>query len=89
LNISICRQTAIDFLADSRLKKVKGIAIQFDIEDLSPLFRFKQLTHLNLPRNIEFEFDFSNFKELIFLGGQMPKRYVNLNQLQQLNILIV
>ena len=33
--------TTIDFLDDPRLQNVKGMAIQFEIENLSPLFHFK------------------------------------------------
>lgn len=74
----------IDFLADPRLKKIKGIAIQFQIKDIEPLFNLKYLTHLGLPENIQIEFDFTKFKNLIFLGGSLPKKYKNIHQLSEL-----
>lgn len=74
----------IDFLADPRLQNIKGIRIQFEITNIEPLFKLTHLTHLSLPDNIKIEFDFSKFQSLIFLGGSMPKKYINLNQLLNL-----
>lgn len=76
----------IAFLKDPRLQNVKGISIQSEIQNIKPLFLFKHLTHLSLPENIKIEFDFSNFKELIFLGGTLPKNYINFNQLAKLQV---
>jgi len=74
----------IDFLADTRLKKIKGISIQYEIKNIEPLFNLEYLTHLGLPENVQIEFDFSRFKNLIFLGGFVPKKYKNINQLLEL-----
>ena len=52
----------IDFLADTRLKKIKGIGIQYEIKNFDPLFNLEYLTHLSLPENIQIKFDFSKFK---------------------------
>ena len=74
----------IDFLADPRLQNIKGIRIQFEIPNIEPLFNLKHLTHLSLPDNIKIEFDFSKFENLSFLGGSMPKKYINLDKLSKL-----
>lgn len=74
----------IDFLADPRLQNIKGVRIQYEIQNIAPLFNLRELTHLSLPDNIDTEFDFSNFKNLVFLGGTLPKRYVNIDQLSKL-----
>ena len=74
----------IDFLSDPRLQNIKGIRIQFEIPNIEPLFNLKHLTHLSLPEDIKIEFDFSKFEDLIFLGGSMPKKYVNLDKLSKL-----
>ena len=74
----------IDFLADPRLRKIKGISIQYEIKNIEPLFNLKYLTHLGLPENIQIEFDFSRFKNLIFVGGFLPKKYKNIHQLLEL-----
>ena len=74
----------IDFLNDPRLKKIRGITIQFEIQNLTPLFNFNHLTHLGLPENIKIEFDFSRFENLIYLGGSIPKKYINFHQLKNL-----
>lgn len=74
----------IDFLADPRLKKIKGITVQYEIKNIEPLFNIEYLTHLGLPENIQIEFDFLKFKNLIFLGGTLPKKYINISQLSQL-----
>ena len=74
----------IDFLKDIRLKDVKGITIQFEMDDINPLHDFRKLTHLGLPGNVNTEFDFSNYKDLIYLGGALPKKYINLNHLTNL-----
>jgi hypothetical protein len=75
---------SIDFLSDPRLKHIKGIRIQFENKNIEPLFNLKELTHLSLPENIQIEFDFSKFSNLIFLGGRLPKKYLNLNKLLNL-----
>jgi len=74
----------IDFLNDPRLKKIKGITIQFEIQNIAPLFNFSNLTHLGLPENVKIEFDFSRFENLIYLGGSLPKKYINFHQLVNL-----
>lgn len=74
----------IDFLADPRLMKIKGVSIQYEIKNIEPLFNLEYLTHLGLPENIQIEFDFSRFKNLIFLGGFVPKKYKNIHQLLEL-----
>ncbi|MFT3679232.1 MAG: hypothetical protein QM791_03100 [Ferruginibacter sp.] len=74
----------IDFLTDPRLKHIKGITFQFEVENIEPLFLLSHLTHLNLPENIKIDFDFSRFRNLIYLGGVLPKKNVNLNQLTKL-----
>ncbi|AWH75499.1 hypothetical protein DCS32_15410 [Dokdonia sp. Dokd-P16] len=74
----------LDFLSDIRLKNVKGIYIQFKIEDLTPLKKHKQLTHLRISEENKETFDFSNFPNLIFLNGIGPKNYKNFNQLTKL-----
>jgi len=74
----------VDFLTDPRLKNIKGITIQFVIQNIEPLFCLKHLTHLGLPDDIKIEFDFSKFENLIFLGGSIPKKYVNLEKLSHL-----
>lgn len=74
----------IDFLADPRLKKIKGIRLQLEVKNIEPLFNLTYLTHLSLPENIQIEFDFSKFNNLIFLGGSLPRKYVNINQLSNL-----
>jgi len=74
----------IDFLADTRLKKIKGISIQYEIKNIEPLFNLEYLTHLGLPENVQIEFDFSRFKNLIFVGGFLPKKYKNIHQLLEL-----
>ena len=71
----------IDFLKDVRLKNVKGITIQFEIDNIELLYHYKKLTHLGLPQNIKIEFDFSNFKDMVYLGGTLPRKYVNLDHL--------
>lgn len=76
--------TTIDFLSDTRLQHIKGIRIQPEVPDIAPLFNLKQLTHLSLPDDIKIEFDFSKFENLVFLGGSMPKKYINLNRLVNL-----
>lgn len=72
------------FLNDVRLKNIKGIFFQFEIEYLNPLFSFPNLTHLTLPNDLKEVFDFSFFKNLIFLGGSMPKKYINFDKLTKL-----
>lgn len=74
----------IDFLVDPRLQNVKGVTIQFEINNIEPLFELKQLTHLGLPDNIKIEFDFAKVKNLIYLGGSMPKKYINIEKLVNL-----
>lgn len=74
----------IDFLIDPRLKNIKGITIQFEIQNINPLFNFNHLTHLGLPENVKIEFDFSRFENLIYLGGSFPKKYINFHQLKHL-----
>lgn len=74
----------LDFLKDKRLKKVKGISVQFKIDDLSPLYLFKNLTHLGIYEDNSVEFDFSFFPNLIFLNGIGPKKYRNFNKLIKL-----
>ena len=74
----------IDFLADPRLRNIKGIRVQFEIENIQPLFNLRHLTHFILPDNIKIEFDFLKFKKLIFLGGSLPKKYMNLDHLSNL-----
>ena len=74
----------VDFLNDPRLKKIKGITIQFEIQNIAPLFNFSHLTHLGLPENVKIEFDFSRFENLIYLGGSFPKKYINFHQLKNL-----
>lgn len=71
----------IDFLNDKRLNHVKGICIQFKIEDLTPLYRHKQLTHLGIAEDNSKEFDFNHFKNLIYIGGIGPKKYINFDKL--------
>ncbi len=74
----------LDFLNDERLNGVKGIYIQFKIDDLSPLKKHKQLTHLRISEDNSETFDFSNFPNLIFLNGIGPKNYINFNKLTKL-----
>lgn len=74
----------IKFLIDARLSHVKGITIQYAVENLEPLYQFKALTHLSLPEHIKFEFDFSHFKDLIYLSGQLPKKHINIQELKHL-----
>lgn len=61
----------LDFLNDKRLKNVKGIYIQFEIDDLSPLMSYHQLTHLRISEDNNKVFDFSNFPKLIFLNNSV------------------
>ena len=75
---------SIDFLSDPRLQNIKGIRIQLEVPNIEPLFNLRHLTHLSLPDNIKIEFDFSRFKNLIFLGGSLPKKYINIEQLSKL-----
>lgn len=77
----------VDFLKDKRLINVKGIFVQFKIDDLTPLYNFKQLTHLTISEDNNQEFDFSNFKNLIYLNGITQKRYINFNKLENLKYL--
>jgi hypothetical protein len=74
----------IDFLKDSRLKNLKGISLQFPVKDLSPLFLFPKLTHLSLCEKITQTFDFSKFKNLISIGGRIPKKNIHFEQLKNL-----
>ncbi len=74
----------IDFLNDKRLNHVKGIYIQFEIEDLTPLYRHTQLTHLGIAEDNGKEFDFIHFKNLIYIGGIGPKKYINFDKLVNL-----
>jgi hypothetical protein len=74
----------VDFLSDPRLQNIKGVAIQHEVQNINPLFKLKHLTHLNLPENIKIEFDFSMFQNLIFLGGFLPKKYINFEKLSEL-----
>jgi hypothetical protein len=71
----------IDFLNDKRLNHVKGIFIQFEIEDLTPLYAHAQLTHLGIAEDNSKEFDFNHFKNLIYIGGLVPKKHLNFNKL--------
>lgn len=74
----------IEFLKDPRLQHVKGIVIQYEVDNIELLYQFKELTHLGLPENIRIVFDFSNFPKLIYLGGSFPKKYINFNKLTNL-----
>ncbi|WP_339848724.1 hypothetical protein [uncultured Dokdonia sp.] len=74
----------LEFLNDIRLKNVKGIYIQFEIDDLSPLMNYHQLTHLRISEDNNKVFDFSNFPNLIFLNGIGPKKYLNFEKLTKL-----
>ncbi|MBC3760042.1 hypothetical protein H7U19_16665 [Hyunsoonleella sp. SJ7] len=74
----------LDFLKDKRLRNIKGIYIQFKIDDLSPLMVHNQLTHLRISENHNEVFDFNNFPELIFLNGIGPKKYVNFDKLTKI-----
>ena len=74
----------IDFLDDFPLEGVKGINLQFPVEDISPIFSFSELTHLRLPFNKTQPIDFSAFPNLISLKGCFPKRYKNLDKLKHL-----
>lgn len=75
---------SIDFLNDKRLSKVKGISIQYEVDDINPLLQHAQLTHLGIQENINVELDFKLFKNLIFLSGRFPKKYKNFQELEQL-----
>ena len=74
----------IDFLSDSRLKNVKGIFVQHLVDDLSLLYGFPNLTHLGISEDNKKEFDYSHFKDLIYLSGTIPRKYKNLNSLKNL-----
>ncbi len=74
----------LEFLRDKRLRNIKGIYIQFKIDDLSPLMIHNQLTHLRISENHHEVFDFDNFPELIFINGIGPKKYVNFDKLTNL-----
>lgn len=74
----------IDFLNDKRLSHIKGVSVQFEIDDLTPLYNHKQLTHLGVYEDNGKEFDFSHFKNLIFINGIGPKKYKNFNKLVNL-----
>jgi len=76
--------TTIGFLNDPRLKNVTGITMQYEIANIEPIYIINKLTHLGLPENIRVEFDFSSFKDLIYLGGALPKKYINFNHLTNL-----
>lgn len=75
---------SLDFLNDKRLKNVRGIYIQFEIDDLSPLMNYNQLTHLRITEDNNKVFDFSYFPNLIFLNGIGPKKYQNFDKLTKL-----
>lgn len=74
----------IDFLDDKRLNHVKGIYVQFEIEDLTPLYCHKQLTHLGIAEDNGKEFDFIHFKNLISISNVGPKNYKNFDKLVNL-----
>ena len=74
----------LDFLSDSRLKNVKGITVQFAQRNIAPLLKFKNITHLGLPKKIKVNFDFSKFPNLISLSGELPNKYENFGSLQKL-----
>ena len=74
----------IDFLKDKRLRNLKGISVQYLIDDLSILYDFPNLTHLGISEDNGKVFDFGNFKDLIYLSGTIPKKYKNLDKLERL-----
>ena len=39
----------IEFLDDKRLENIKGLTIQHELKNLTPLYNHPQLTHLSLP----------------------------------------
>jgi hypothetical protein len=75
---------SIDFLKDPRLKKLKGIFLQYEVDDISPLFNYSELTHLTIGEKGIKSFDYSLFKNLIFLGGHMPKKHTHFKKLTKL-----
>ena len=73
-----------DFLEDKRLKDINGLTIQYEMADANILYKFASLTHLGLPGGIKTNLNFSNFSSLIYLGGRLPKKYINLDKLTKL-----
>ncbi len=78
------QSSTIDFLADERLKNIKGITIQYSCENMEVLYKHTQLTHLHLPETTKTEFDFSPFTNLIYLGGTFPKKFKHFDKLENL-----
>jgi hypothetical protein len=78
---------SLHFLKDHRLRNIKGITVQFKIDDLTPLYGHPQLTHLSIYEPNKGEFDFSNFPHLVFLGGTLPKKYARIESLAKLKFL--
>jgi hypothetical protein len=76
--------STIDFLKDERLRNLKGISVQYLIDDLSILYNFPHLTHLGIQEDNGKVFDYGNFQNLIFLSGLIPKNYQNLDKLEHL-----
>jgi hypothetical protein len=74
----------IDFINDPRLANVIGIGLQYPVDNIEPLYKLTRLTHLGMPDNIKTQFDFSNFKDLIYLGGTLPKNYAHFKELTNL-----
>jgi hypothetical protein len=74
----------VDFLKDERLRNLKGISVQYLIDDLSILYSFPHLTHLGIQEDNGKVFDFGNFKDLIYLSGVITKKYQNLDKLEKL-----
>lgn len=75
---------SIDFLNDKRLRNLKGISVQYLMEDLSMLYNFPNLTHLGISEDNGKAFDFGQFKDLIYLSGTIPKKYKNIDKLEHL-----
>lgn len=74
----------IEFLKDPRLKNLKGIFLQYEVKDITPIFNFPLLTHLTIGEKEIKSFDYALFKNLLFLGGKMPKKYTNFEKLTKL-----
>jgi len=83
-HIHLQTTSTLEFLKDQRLQTVKGIDIQYPQKDIEPLLGLSRLTHLGLPDDIKGTFDFNLFPNLIYLAGQLPKKYVNFECLKNL-----